>query len=339
MAMAVYESSGSQSMSSDEYLQCAICFDDVEQGIEIPCACNVFYCAQCWDRALAQSFNSTGEARCPTCRVAVCVDFDPERICLLFSRAPVPAWPEPECFGARNWHEARQFKEATKQEAVQKLRQQALPAQIRLLQSHGKRNQELSAIARTPELQLRRMSVLDLKYHLTVVGSSSDGCLDKDDLVRRLLQEANMKRMIGRVLGEKLASSTEHDPACVCGSSLVRVSGAERTMRCCDKMPQLAGSSRDSPYYQNAFERLSALQRSVCFCDLCGDSVPTANAVWTCKNGDSTILHATSYDVCDECFMRYAAFGEAIPCSKDATVVDIEMTDELTDGSQAVLAM
>lgn len=315
-----------QMSPADEYLQCAICLDDVEQSIEIPCACNVFYCAQCWDRALAQSFNSTGEARCPTCRLAVCVDFDPERICLLFSRAPVPALREPECFGARSWNEARQLREATKQEAVQKLRQQALPAQIRLLQSHGRRNPELREVARTPEWQLRRMSVRDLKHHLTVVGGSSDDCLDIDDLVCRLLQEANMKKMMGRVLGRKFAASTEHLPACVCGSSLVRVSGAERTMRCCDKMPQLAGSSRASPYYQNAFERLSALQRSVCFCDLCGDSVPTANAVWTCKNGDSTILHATSYDVCDECFMRYAAFGEAIPCSKAAPIVDTELS-------------
>jgi len=338
MAMAVsqaFDASPQQEMMLSDDFQCAICFEDVEQTIEIPCACNVVYCAQCWDRALAQSFNSTGEARCPTCRVVVCVDFDPESICLLFSRAPVPALPAPECFGARSWHEARQLREATKQEAVQKLRQQALPAQIRLLQSHGRRNPELSEVARTPELQLRRMSVLDLKRYLTIVGISRNDCLDKADLVRRLVQEANIKKMIGCVLCEKLASSTDYLPGCVCGSSLVRVSGAERTMRCCDKMPQLAGSSRDSPYYQNAFERLSALQRSVCFCDLCGDSVPTANAVWTCENGDSTILHATSYDVCDECFMRYAAFGEAIPSPTAKPVVDIEMTD----GSQVVLAM
>jgi len=320
--------------SSDEYLQCAICFDDVEQGIEIPCACNVFYCAQCWDRALAQSFNSTGEAKCPTCRLAVCVDFDPERICLLFSRAPMPVLPNIECVGARNWNESRQLRETTKQEAVQKLRQQALPAQIRLLQSHGRRYPELSEVARTPEMQLRRMSVSDLKRHITAVRGNSADCVEKDDLICRLLQEANTKKMIGRVLGETFASSTEECPACVCGSSLIRVSGAERTMRCCDKMPQLAGASRDSSYYQNAFERLSTLQSSVCFCDLCGDSVPTANAVWTCKNGDSTILHATSYDVCDECFMRYAAFGEPIPSSKAEPVEDVEMTD----GSPAVLA-
>jgi len=334
MAIAASQVFKRHMVLSDEY-QCAICFEDVEQTIEIPCACNVFYCAQCWDRSLAQSFNSTGEARCPTCRVVVCVDFDPEKNCLLFSRAPVPALPAAACFGARNWHEARQLREATKQEAVQKLRQQALPAQIRILQSHGRRNPELSQVARTPELQLRRMSVPELKRQHTILGISSNDCLDKDDLVCRLLQEANNKKMIGCLLGEKLASSTEHLPGCVCGSSLVRVTGAERTMRCCDKMPQLAGSSRDSPYYQNAFERLSALQRSVCFCDLCGDSVPTANAVWTCENGDSTILHATSYDVCDECFMRYAAFGDAIPSSTSKSVVDIEMTS----GSQAVLAM
>merc|ERR1719502_2313749 len=98
-------------------------------------------------------------------------------------------------------------------------------------------------------------------------------------------------------------------------------------------MPQLAGASRDSPHYQMAFERLSALQSSVCFCDLCGDSVRTANAVWTCKNGDCTILHATSYDVCDECFMRYAAFGESLCTYKNRGAVDVDMASGSPDFS------
>merc|ERR1712080_442388 len=128
---------------------------------------------------------------------------------------------------------------------------------------------------------------------------------EKDDLVCRLLKEANDKQMMGRILGEKLATVTEELPACVCGSSLVHVSGEERAKRFLDTQP---GASRDSLHYQMLLHMLTSKQgASLCMCDLCGANVGVANAVWTCRNGDCTILHATSYDICDECFMRYAA--------------------------------
>jgi len=71
---------------SDEDLLCAICFEEAGRAVELPCACNVAYCAQCWDRALAQSFNVSGDATCPTCRTPICVDFDPDKLCLVFLR-------------------------------------------------------------------------------------------------------------------------------------------------------------------------------------------------------------------------------------------------------------
>jgi len=287
----------------EEALICAICFEEAEQTTELPCTCNVTFCSQCWDRALAQSFNSSGQAKCPTCRGPVCVDFDPDRVCLVFSRATPPS--QLTSSGGLHDVDPRMSREASKTEAVQKLRQQALPAQVRLLQNHGMCHPSLKEMVRTPEVQLWRMSVAELKHHIASAGSSSEGCLEKHDLVRRLLQEATAKQVMGRVLGEQLASVSEELPACVCGSSLVRVSGAERAMRCCDKMPLLSGVPRGTPHYQAVFDRFS-MQSSICFCDLCGNSVPIANAVWTCKNGDTTILHATSYDVCDECFMRHA---------------------------------
>jgi len=307
---------------------CAICFEEVGWTPALPCACNVLYCALCWDRSLAHSFNASGQARCPTCRGAVHVDFDPERLCLVFSRAAVPSTPELEGLG---FHDARQVKEASKNEAVQKLRQQALPAQVRLLQAHGGLHPGLNDIARQPADQMRRMSVLDLERHIASIGGSSDECLGKEDLVCRCLQEATEKQMIGRVLGEMFTAVTERLPACCCGSSLVRVSGEERTMRCCDKMPMLSGLPRDSHHYQVIFTRLTSVQTSICFCDLCGTSVPTANAVWTCKNGDTTILHATSYDVCDECFMRHAACGESLDISEEPSAMDVDMSS----GSQS----
>lgn len=304
----------------DEESMCAICFEEVRVAQqELPCSCNVVYCAICWDRALAQSFNASGQARCPTCRGSICVDFDPDKVCLIFSRAPPESFPVMEGLSS---HDARKNIENLRNDAVQKLRQQALPAQVRLLQNHSARHPGLKDIAQAPEEQLRRMSVPELKQHIVSIGGNCEECLEKEDLVRCLLEH---KEMIGRVLGERLAAQTEDLPSCVCGSSLLRVSGEERTMRCCDKMQILQGASRDSHNYRLVFERLKAMQSSICFCDLCGTSVPTQNAVWTCKNGDSTILHATSYDVCDECFMKYGALGESMP-TEAFTAPDADMT-------------
>jgi len=300
-----------------ENFTCAICFEEASQTTQLPCNCNVVYCVQCWDRSLAQSFNASGQARCPTCRTTVCVDFDPERVCLVFSRAPPPS--------TTSSHDSDPFRETSKTRDVQKLRQQALPAQVRLLQNHGIRHSSLKEMVLAPEVHLLRMSESELKYRCALVWASTEDCLEKEDLIRRLLEEATRKQEMGRVLGEQLASLTEELPACVCGSSLVRVSGAERTMRCCDKMPQLSGIPRSSNIYQTVFERFTT-QTSICFCDLCGSSVPTANAVWTCKNGDTTILHATSYDVCDECFMRHAALGESMSNTEDCPMLDADMT-------------
>ena len=56
---------------------CAICFDPVhaEDRLPLPCRCQLTYCLLCWDRALAAAFNDNGQARCPSCRRPVRVDF------------------------------------------------------------------------------------------------------------------------------------------------------------------------------------------------------------------------------------------------------------------------
>ena len=64
----------------DDSEDCAICFDPVhaEDRLHLPCRCQLTYCLTCWDRALAAAFNDNGQARCPSCRRPVRVDFDPE---------------------------------------------------------------------------------------------------------------------------------------------------------------------------------------------------------------------------------------------------------------------
>mmetsp|Transcript_103200 Transcript_103200/g.205075 ORF Transcript_103200/g.205075 Transcript_103200/m.205075 type:complete len:296 (+) Transcript_103200:64-951(+) len=63
---------------------CAICFE-LRPPIELPCACQVDYCATCWDRALASSVTVRGHAQCPSCRSAFRVDFDSHAGGLVFS--------------------------------------------------------------------------------------------------------------------------------------------------------------------------------------------------------------------------------------------------------------
>ena len=51
-----------------------------------------------------------------------------------------------------------------------------------------------------------------------------------------------------------------------------------------------------------------ALPSSV-ICDLCDTQLSPLQPVYTCANGDATILHPTTYDVCEVCFVRYAVEG------------------------------
>ena len=44
-------------------------------------------------------------------------------------------------------------------------------------------------------------------------------------------------------------------------------------------------------------------------CDLCDEHLSHSVAVYTCDNGERTILHPTTYDVCEACFVRYAING------------------------------
>merc|ERR1712224_1105161 len=149
-------------------------------AVELPCARKATYCTKCWDHALAQSLNSTGEASCPTCRGHVHVDFDPDKLCLVFSRAQTPP---AEVADESAVDGSRQTKNVKRQDVIKRLRWQALPAQVKLLRAHGKRNPALREMALTPEAQFHMMSVSDLKQHIVSLGHSSADCLEKSDLV------------------------------------------------------------------------------------------------------------------------------------------------------------
>jgi len=101
------------SLESD--LFCAICFE-TKSFVSLPCACNVNYCATCWDRALALSVAERGHAQCPSCRMAFLIDFVAETGSLVFSK-------QEKGTSQRHWRS--------------RLYGKAKPVQIRLLKNYG----------------------------------------------------------------------------------------------------------------------------------------------------------------------------------------------------------
>jgi len=69
--------------SGDE--PCAICFE-TGPPMTLPCACKATYCASCWNRAMASSVRRRGQAQCPSCRMVLYIDIDPDTGHLLFSK-------------------------------------------------------------------------------------------------------------------------------------------------------------------------------------------------------------------------------------------------------------
>jgi len=284
-----------------EDLDCAICFEPSATQTTLPCSCNVTYCNRCWDRALAQSYNACGEARCPTCRGPVCVDFDPDRACLVFSRESTPPVEEP-CEGETAITRAMQ----RRTRAQAKLREQARPVQVRLLQRYGAESAGFRRFLEAPEEGFRQMSVPELKGHISSLGVTPEDDVEKEDLIRVLLVTIQNPTFYAIVFSNMFGAISAA-PTCICGCHLQRVSGQERTWRCSEKFA--GGHPPGTPMFEAVYRRLTEEGHSVCFCDLCEQNVPSACAVWTCEQGDSTILHATSYDVCDQCFFRCICEG------------------------------
>ena len=303
---------------ADSTEECAICFDVIraEDRLPLPCNCNVPYCPQCWDRALAQAFNDAGCARCPSCRSAVCVNFDPEaaggRGRLVFSAEEVGGDGD----GASS---------SSRADVVNRLAGQAAPLMTRLLRRYGEQHPTLRSIAREPSAALSSRRVRELKELLSALGGEPATCVEKADLVERLLEAAGSA---GRLAAHCVAcdddgqAEGEADPAasgarcvCVCGGQLQRLGGRARLAQLISAhYPQL-----EEAQLARLVELQVAAGSSCVVCDLCDQTVPPTVPVYTCGNGDKTILHPTTYDVCEACFVRYAVEGvgdEALPTER-----------------------
>lgn len=121
-----------------EQLECAICFEAIEAGTDLPCECRVDYCLPCWDKALMASFASCGQGRCPTCRQPVQVDFEAETGRLVFTRTL-----RATSVGETDW-----------------IHQQARPAQIRILADYGAEHRLADPVASTWKWAKASMSSL-----------------------------------------------------------------------------------------------------------------------------------------------------------------------------------
>merc|ERR1712113_908898 len=112
--------------------------------------------------------------------------------------------------------------------------------------------------------------------------------------VQRLIDVAGTPK----ALASFLISAKLESPPCVCGSSLVRI---DSKARCLQFLQQVARPTDVDRILQQSIRNRSTSM----ICDLCDENIPFQTYVWTCRNKDRTMLHATTYDVCDTCFIKH----------------------------------
>jgi len=257
--------------------ECAICFEPTAERETLPCACNICYCSACWDKACASSVRDQQRARCPTCRGPVRVDYDADTCKLKFSKG------DDEDPG----------------DMIERIAAQARPRQIRILEQYAQDNADiLRPCAIDTWANCRGLSISALKAHISELGLSSEGCLEKADLIHRVQTSVvDGKKLTSWLASLKVSSSLQ----CVCGSALKRISRKSRVAKMIKgSFPHLDEASTE---FARACDQM--LDNYACICDLCDEGIPPGVGVWTCENGTGTILHATDYDVCDVCFNKH----------------------------------
>lgn len=180
---------------------------------------------------------------------------------------------------------------------IQRLRHQAMPAQIQLLQQYGQDNTSLLNVRENATETLAKTSVSSLKGLMEVAHIDAHGCLEKSDLIAKLVDSVGMDSLCALWASQKCVA-----PKCVCHSSLRRVDGVERFRSMLDNTEAISDEE-----LEHRLRQIHISGGSIVVCDICEESVPLLSKrsyVWTCENHSSTILHATSYDVCDKCFAQ-----------------------------------
>jgi len=102
-------------------------------------------------------------------------------------------------------------------------------------------------------------------------------------------------------------------PLCVCGGELERVSSRVRIFRLLEATDP-SWRSRISNH-EALISRL--LASALVTCDLCQEVATRTGHVWTCKNGQQTVLHPAAFDVCETCFALHAGQEVAKICVRN----------------------
>jgi hypothetical protein len=299
------------------------------------------------------------------------VDYDAELMELKFSQLDAHATPSmlSEFGGREISQDAYEAEMQFQQQTIERLAEQAKPAQMRLLSEYSSRVPLLRQISECPARALQGTALLELQRCIVEVACrDSIGCVaicnelfsvgaqvethslsatalngargtvkhhvgervavdfDKGDLksirpsnlipveLLEMSQDALIQRLVSaaggelplmcfwaEVLGRRDGTPV---PKCVCGGSLSRCSLFDRS---------LTFLRSDERYSSLSGEDLQRFAQSVrnngggIICDLCDEAPEPSSSMaglWTCSNGSSTILHATSYDVCEECFQK-----------------------------------
>ena len=316
-------------MASEPSPECVICFDSIAQAEPLPCRCTVPYCMRCWDRSLAHSFNACGQARCPTCRSPVRVDFDAEandgRGRLVFSSESTDHSYEREESELADGSEASPDAAAAESPAaarraavVERLAEQAAPVMARLLEEWGAAHPTLRPMAREPAAALRSSPVKALKEALMALGGDPAPCLTKADVIAALEASAGGRAPLaaywvmaessdGDDAGDGAAGASSDAPRCVCGGALARMPGRQRARRFL--LSVQPGLAQAPPHIVDAHIDALIASNAAMFmfiCDVCERPIATRQPTWSCANAERTILHASAYDVCEDCFCRHA---------------------------------
>eukprot|EP00446_Apocalathium_sp_SHHI-4_P041005 CAMPEP_0177332630 /NCGR_PEP_ID=MMETSP0368-20130122/21697_1 /TAXON_ID=447022 ORGANISM="Scrippsiella hangoei-like, Strain SHHI-4" /NCGR_SAMPLE_ID=MMETSP0368 /ASSEMBLY_ACC=CAM_ASM_000363 /LENGTH=309 /DNA_ID=CAMNT_0018793113 /DNA_START=59 /DNA_END=988 /DNA_ORIENTATION=- len=293
----------------DEASPCAICYEPCAQSVDLPCQCKVDYCASCWDRALAKSFNSCAQARCPTCRAPVRVDYDDASDRLTF--------------GAQVELESA---DGTRVRLAQQLR----PRQIRILAEFAAQHgaplplpaedpplaDGVAPRAATPPAPASPAPPTGTLPPAEMPSCASGPPPSPTGAVASAppppptgtspvtaQRERSRAVVVAAVRHATCLAQAGQLPRCVCGAALELISVQERARRFMQQAESWRTSQALAPLLQRGAMKI--------VCDLCNQPMSmdgTMGKLWACERGDGTIKHATSNDICMACFI-YHAFG------------------------------
>lgn len=257
----------------------------------MPCNCKVDYCAQCWDKALAKSFNACAKARCPTCRAPVRVDYVAETDSLAFSA---------------------EGEEEDVDKTRQRIGSQLRPVQVHMLRGFGSQHPLPAASPLPPTGTLAAASHQDVDSHVQSVVAPAQPEREVNEQVvkgedkheQAAIPSATdaaavaIQRTAAAIAYARELAKEDIAPKCVCGSKLQLISIEERDRRFKLQAEAWRSSERLAMLYVQGVMRI--------VCDLCERRLETnPPVVWVCERGDNTIKHATSNDICARCFVYH----------------------------------